>query len=360
MEVRVTEAMSEELLRPFAEEEIHSALQQMHPLKLPGPHSFTKKQWNIIGYSVSACVLNILNTCSLNQLLNYTHIVLIPKCSNPENMTQFRPISLCNVIYKLVSKVLANRVKPLLDSLISTSQSAFIPNRLITDNVLVAYEINHFLSHKRHGQTGYASLKLDISKGGGESKTHWVAWQKLCRCKKEGGLGFRRLKDLNKALLAKQAWRVITNPNGILYQIFKYKYFPHSNFFTATDSHSPSYTWRSLMRTRELLAAGIRWSFGNGESISVVGVPCLPRPATFQVIFPPSSIPGTTKVAVLLDEGGWKESLVRKEFRPIDSECILSIPIPSERRQDELIWHSGRQGQFSVRSAYSLSCSLDP
>ncbi|KAL0313104.1 UNVERIFIED_CONTAM: hypothetical protein Sradi_5709700 [Sesamum radiatum] len=114
------------------------------------------------------------------------------------------------------------------------------------------------------------------------------------------------------------------------------------------------------MRTRELLAAGIRWSVGNRESISVVGVPWLPRPATFQVIFPPSSIPGTTKVAVLLNEGGWNESLVRKKFRSIDSECILSIPIPSERRPDELIWHSSRQGQFSVRSAYSLSCSLGP
>ncbi|KAL0355187.1 UNVERIFIED_CONTAM: hypothetical protein Sradi_3965600 [Sesamum radiatum] len=79
-------------------------------------------------------------------------------------MSQFRSISLCNVIYKLVSKILANWIKPLLDSLISNSQSAFVPGRLITDNVIIAYEVNHCLSHKISGQNGYASLKLDISK----------------------------------------------------------------------------------------------------------------------------------------------------------------------------------------------------
>ena len=75
-----------------------------------------------------------------------------------------RPISMCNVIYKIVSKVIANHVKPLLDSLVSETQSAFVANRLIIDNILIAFESLHHMKNNCSGKQGYIALKLDISK----------------------------------------------------------------------------------------------------------------------------------------------------------------------------------------------------
>ena len=91
------------------------------------------------------------------------HSVLIPKHANPVSI-DLRPISLCNVAYKLVSKVITNRRKVILPDITSPNQSTFVRGRLILDNILLAYELTHFLRRRKRGLMGYAAIKLDMSK----------------------------------------------------------------------------------------------------------------------------------------------------------------------------------------------------
>jgi len=112
---------------------------------------------------VSDAVIDILNRRPLPDSLNHTHVALIPKVKTPKSVTDFRPISLCNFLYKLVTKVFANRLKPLLPEIISDVQSAFVKGRLISDNILIAYEVFHHM-HYHSGANGDMAIKLDMHK----------------------------------------------------------------------------------------------------------------------------------------------------------------------------------------------------
>ena len=128
----------------FTADEIKIAVFQMGPTKAPrldGMNAlFYQKFWHVVGDSVIAAVMDYLHMGCMALDINHTNIVLIPKVKEPKKMSDFRPISLCNVIYKIILKVLANRLKQILPRVISLIQSAFVLGRLITDNVLVAYE----------------------------------------------------------------------------------------------------------------------------------------------------------------------------------------------------------------------------
>lgn len=102
--------------------------------------------------------------CSIPEGWNDTVVVLIKKVKNPERLKDLHPISLCNIVYKVMSKVTANWLKCILGEIISDNQSAFVLGRLISDNTLLAYEMSHFLKRKRSGAMGFAALKLDMSK----------------------------------------------------------------------------------------------------------------------------------------------------------------------------------------------------
>ncbi|KAL6125810.1 hypothetical protein ACLB2K_073864 [Fragaria x ananassa] len=119
---------------------------------------------SVLGGDVVEVVRSFLSSYDKMRSINNTFVTLIPKVKVPQYMNQLRPISLCNVLYKLGSKVLMNRLKSLMDSIISPFQGAFVPGKLISDNFIIAFEIGHFMKRRRRGKKGYGELKLDMSK----------------------------------------------------------------------------------------------------------------------------------------------------------------------------------------------------
>lgn len=135
--------------------------------KAPGPDGFPamfyQRHRDFFQADICYAVRSFLQGDAIPDGLCDTTIVLIPKISKLERLINFRPISLCNVLYKIASKVLANRLKTFLPSIISAEQSAFVPGRLITDNVLVAYECMHTIRRQK-ANTPFFALKIDMMK----------------------------------------------------------------------------------------------------------------------------------------------------------------------------------------------------
>jgi hypothetical protein len=131
LDVRVTDEMNGDLLKTFSMIEVDAALKQMHLLKSPGPDGmsacFYQNAWSTVRNEVCVAVLEFLNRGNFEASINETYITLIPKVKIPSRITEYRPISLCNVLYKLIAKVLANRLKKVLPHIISANQSAFVP-----------------------------------------------------------------------------------------------------------------------------------------------------------------------------------------------------------------------------------------
>ncbi|KAI5329450.1 hypothetical protein L3X38_028847 [Prunus dulcis] len=124
----------------------------------------TEKYWGVVGDDVVGFCLNVLNGGASVKEINHTLLTLIPKVDKPTKVTEFRPISLCTVIYKMISKTIVNRLKPIMPLIISEFQSAFVPTRLITDNIIAAFESIHAIKRRGGSKLKKMVLKLDMSK----------------------------------------------------------------------------------------------------------------------------------------------------------------------------------------------------
>ncbi|XP_019150943.1 PREDICTED: uncharacterized protein LOC109147742 [Ipomoea nil] len=591
---RVSTHDNARMLKPVTAEEVRIAVFQMHPDKSPGPDGlgpgFFQQYWDIVGPEVTLFCREFVETAHLPERARNTYIVLIPKKTVPESMGDLRPIALCNVVYKIAAKVCANRMKVLLDGLISGSQSAFVPGRLITDNVMLAYEVHHYLKRKTQGKEGVAALKIDMSKaydrvqwrfleavlvkmgfarhwvnvllesvsavryhilyeqrelgpivpkcglrqgdplspylflfvveglsvlieeemsmgrlhgarvargapaishllfaddcflflraniqesermryildtyataanvsqpvrdgvvqilGVAEGNTtgkylglpslvgrkkreilgylkeriltrvrswnskflsragrevllknviqampsyammvfllplslckeietlmneywwtgsvgfgkgiRWRAWEGLAQPKAAGGLGFRKLHEMNLALLGKQAWRLVTRPQTLVARVYKARYFPRCAFFDSKEGSNPSYIWRGLLAVKDVVREGCRRSIGNGLDTTIgnhAWLPCEDNPFITTALTEEVAL---ASVASLLNNQGtgWDVNKVTNLFNARDVSMIMNIPVSLRKPSDSWYWYWDQKGAYTVKSCY--------
>nr|KYP63926.1 Putative ribonuclease H protein At1g65750 family [Cajanus cajan] len=183
----------------------------------------------------------------------------------------------------------------------------------------------------------------------------WMRWERLAISKLEGGLGFKNLSAFNLAMLGKQAWRLLSNPNSLIRRIYQAKYYPKGSFLNASLGHNPSYTWKSLWSTQHLLKNGICWRLGNGNTIPVWGEPWIKYNDNYHCIHPhdPSNSQAF-KVSDLMsnDKNGWNDVLINSLLDKDTSNRILNIPILNPHCEDKRIWKWNPSGSYTVRSAY--------
>ncbi|XP_019181672.1 PREDICTED: uncharacterized protein LOC109176732 [Ipomoea nil] len=503
---RVSNEMNVSLMRPFTITEVKAALFSMAPEKAPGPDgmspAFYQHFWPVLGHDMAVFILQCVADQSLPEGLNESNIVLLPKKKVPERVTDLRPIALCNVVYKVLAKMLANRLKMCLEQVVSQSQCAFVPERLLTDNVneeavgtvrpsrgirqgdplspylfiicaeglsvllqqaeargdihgvrvargapaithlfftddsLLCFRANQqetlkvkesnnlgvneatdlgrylglpsalgrsktesfrYVEEKVQERIGSWQNKLlsragkevllksiaqampiftmsmfllplrvcdTIEKlfnrfwwGGGGTGTrgiHWLRWSKLCEAKSRGGLGFKRLHEFNMALLAKQGWRILTNPESLVSRLLKEKYFPRGGFMEANLGGNPSYIWRSILSGQKVLKLGIARRIGDGLDTRIWDWPWL-LDGTKPTLYTPciDELKDATVSGLLTTHGTWDTAILHDIFQEEDVHRILATPV-SPQFKDAWRWLEDIRGKYTVRHGYRL------
>ena len=150
-------------------------------------------------------------------------------------------------------------------------------------------------------------------------------------------MGFRVLKAFNLALLAKQGWRILKNPDSLVHKFFKAKYFAETMFMEAQMGKRPTYIWRSILSAREVINMGSRWGIGNGSRVHIWNDKWIPVADTHKVISPKVQLRGREEmVSVLIDKEsrGWNADLIRTSFLPHEVDVILGIPLSPMALED--------------------------
>ena len=165
---RVTDDMNVKLTAPVLAEEIRAATFSVKGSSVPREDGLTgafyQKYWHIIGHGLTSEIQDFFRTSVMPEGWNHTLISLLLKITKPTKIQDMRPISLCSVQYKVISKILCNRLKKVLPQIISETQGAFVSGTLISDNTLIAHEMVHGLKTNTKVSEECMAIKTDMSK----------------------------------------------------------------------------------------------------------------------------------------------------------------------------------------------------
>jgi hypothetical protein len=185
-------------------------------------------------------------------------------------------------------------------------------------------------------------------------KIHWVKWSHICKNKSKRGLGYLGIRAFNEALLAKQGWKCITQPDSLLSKSYKAKYHPKDKFLDAKPSQNMSYTGRSILNASWILKKGGLWTVGNGADINIWSDNWLPEQAGHKVWSKKNSNSPQVcvKDLILPISKSWNTRLINQLFYPFETNQILNIPIIDPDSQDEFSWPKTNNGVYTVKSGY--------
>uniref|UniRef100_A0A803PU27 Reverse transcriptase n=1 Tax=Cannabis sativa TaxID=3483 RepID=A0A803PU27_CANSA len=296
---RDTNTMNAELEKPFQAKEVTAVVKEMAPTKAPSmdglPTLFYQKFWSKLSGDVIAVCLNILNNKGDVSCLNDAIIAMILKVEKPKKVEDYRPISLGNVIYKNVSKCLANRLRPTLGKVISESQSAFVKGRLIHDNVIICFETLHTMRKNRFRNGSKLPLKLDMAKAYDRVEWHFI-------------------DAMMKRL-------------GLIWE-------------------------------KEIILRGYRWRVDDGSMVRVLEDPWLSRPHTFKIYDKPYLLENLRVVDLFLVDGSWDTNFIKTLFNEEDVAPILSMSSGEWSLEDKILWYFNKNGEYSIRSRYKMVVAM--
>ena len=182
----------------------------------------------------------------------------------------------------------------------------------------------------------------------------------MCKSKLNGGMGFQNLQAFNLAMLAKQGWRLLSNPHSLVARIYKAKYYPHGDVLNSKLGSNPFYAWQSIFNSLDVIRRGTRWRVGNGRRIHIWEDKWLPTPSTYKVISPARPFYDILMVFALIDTETrrWNADLVRSLFLPFEANTVINMPLSYNLPKDKIIWVGNRRGEFTVKSAYYFALKV--
>ncbi|XP_027155078.1 uncharacterized protein LOC113755222 [Coffea eugenioides] len=188
----------------------------------------------------------------------------------------------------------------------------------------------------------------------GRKRMHWIGWKKLSDRRSSGGMGFKDLQIFNRALLAKQVWKLLTQPNLLVSRVLKEKYYPRQSLFSSKVPQNASWIWQSLAAVREEVQNGVKRKIGNGKGTRIWeddwipespdGKPTTGRPLGCQL----------QHVSDLITHNRWNAILIFRIFNQQDAERILKIPISLTGKVDSHYWMHSQNGQYTAQSGYKM------